>query len=236
MGDLNPIKPFQVNNLALGIQLKRSFDPYWSLKLAFTHGKIEAADSLSQDEMFRQRNLSFFSPLSELSLQTEFNFFKYVPGSSTKRYTPFLFAGLGMAVFNPKTEYQGKVYTLRDYATENGRDPSLPYRNYALVVPFGLGLKYNIIGNWSLNTELGYRKAFTDDLDDVSGDYVTIDDLNNTDPAVRGIREALSDRSPDGIGNAKFMRGDYRPRDSYFFVGVALTYSIFSNACPVVGR
>lgn len=226
MGDLNPVDPLKVNNLAFGAQVKRCFNPYWALKLALTKGKMEAYDANSKDPFAKQRNLSFFSDVTEVSLQTEFNFFNYVPSISKKLYTPFLFAGIGLVGFNPKTEMNGRTYELRSYGTE-GQNPSNTYRNYAATVPFGAGVKYNIKGNWSLIAEAGYRTVYSDYLDDVSKTYPDPDKSS-------AITMQLADRSENSIGFPYSQRGDSRNRDSYMFVGLSLTYSIFKNGCPVV--
>jgi len=226
MGDLNPVNPAKVNNLAYGGQIKRCFNPYWALKLSVIHGKIAASDKDAKDPFAKQRNLDFFSPVNEISLQTEFNFFNYVPSISKKIYTPFLFAGIGLVGFNPKTIMDGTTYELRNYGTE-GQNLSVPYRNYAVTLPLGAGVKYNFSGKWSLIAEAGYRTAYSDYLDDVSKTY--------PDPAkASALTMQLADRSEDSIGFPYSQRGDYRNRDSYMFIGISVTYSIFKNGCPVV--
>ncbi|WP_207427158.1 DUF6089 family protein [Pedobacter sp. SYSU D00535] len=235
MGDLNPVNPLKVNNLAFGAQVKRNFNPHWSLKLNFVKGKVEAYDGQSDSEQQRIRNLSFFSPVNEISLQTEFNFFKYVPSFSRKRYTPFLYAGLGMVTFNPKTIHSdGNTYELNLLGTE-GQDFYKPYNTYALVIPYGGGVKYNISGNWSLIAEAGYRTAYTDYLDDVSGKYASPASLVvPNDPQTTRLRQELADRSVGKVGVPGTQRGDFRTKDTYMFVGLSITYSIFSQKCPVV--
>ena len=89
MGDLNPVKPYELNNLAFGGHVKHNIDGYWSLKFNVAHGEIEAADAKSDNPHFKSRNLSFFSPITELSLQTEFNFFNYIPSVSRKQHSPY---------------------------------------------------------------------------------------------------------------------------------------------------
>lgn len=235
MGDLNPVKPYSVNNMAYGIIAKRNFDGYWSLKLSVLRGKISAADSVSDNEQQRMRNLSFFSPVTEAGLQIEFNFFNYIPSLSRKKYSPYLFAGAGLVIFNPKAHYMGETYELNALLTED-QDPANPYRKYALSVPYGAGFKYNIVRNWTLSAELGYRTTSTDYLDDVSGRYFDVSGLDPSNPADR-LRIALSDRSP-GKGfppnTPGTQRGDFRPRDTYFFTGFTLTYTFLSSKCPPV--
>ena len=233
MGDLNPVNPFKFNKPAFGAQIKRNINPYWALKLNFTHGELEARDSLSDNAQFQRRNLSFFTPVTEISFQTELNFFKYVPSISSKRYTPYLFAGFGLVSFTPKTEYRGNVYELNRYGTE-GQDYFRPYDTYALTVPYGAGLKFNFAGKWSLIAELGYRTAYTDYLDDVSGRYPFAAELQvKDDAATTNLRIALSDRS-NPRNEAGTQRGDFRKRDTYMFGGLSITYSFFSRKCPVV--
>ena len=236
MGDLNPINPFKVNNLAVGGQVKRNFDGYWSLKLNFSHGKIEAADANSDNAQFRERNLSFFSPLTEVSLQTEFNFFKYIPSFSRRRYSPYLFVGAGFVTFDPRTEFQGNVYQLSIQGTE-GQPLNNSYKTLALTIPFGTGIKYNFSGKWTLGAELGYRTAYSDYLDDVSTSYKP---EKLVDPVVPGssFRQSLADRSGE-VGRASpytsgTQRGDYRKHDTYLFLGFTISYAIFNIKCPVV--
>ena len=236
MGDINPTKPYKVNNLAYGAHIKRNFDGYWALKFNLMHGKIQADDAESSNEYQQQRNLNFYSPLTEASLQVEFNFFNYMAGDThafnTKKITPYIFTGIGGILFNPKTIYNGKEYELRLYSTE-GQDIPNSYKNYALAIPYGAGIKYNVAHNWSLIGEAGYRTAFTDYLDDVSGKYPG---YSNPDPANLAIsdRKNLSNRAINNpeIGVPGTQRGDYRKRDTYMFVGISLTYTFVSQKCP----
>lgn len=234
MGDINPVRPYKITDLAFGGIVKRNLDGHWALKLNAMHGKISGDDANSSNPSQRERNINFFSPITELSIQTEFNFFKYFPGSlpgnGTRKATPFLFTGVGGVFFNPKTIYQGTEYALHDYATEGPLDLSGRYKKMAITVPYGVGLKYNISGNWNLISELGYRTAFTDYLDDVSGKY----------PAY--LTDYPSNYFPDGvlsdpslvqaIGRAGYQRGDARKRDTYMFAGLSLTYTFVSMKCP----
>lgn len=230
MGDINPVKPYKVSDLAFGGQVKRNLDGYWALKLNVMHGKIAADDAKSSNEYQRDRNINFFSPVTEISFQTEFNFFNYFPGSlpgnGTRKATPYLFTGIGGVLFNPKTRYAGDVYVLHDYVTE-GVDLSDRYKRYSLSVPYGAGMKYNISGNWNMIGEIGYRTAFTDNLDDVSGKYPDF-----LSPQFNTLDGVLSDPSANQIGKPGVQRGDFRKRDTYMFAGLSLTYTFVSIKCP----
>jgi hypothetical protein len=194
------------------------------------HGTIQGADAKLNNDYYKSRNLSFFSPVTELSLQTEFNFFNYIPTLSKRRYSPYLFAGIGFVSFNPKTRYNNKVYELHDYRTEGQTGDS--YKQLAMSVPFGAGFKYNFSGKWTIGTELGYRTAYTDYLDDVSKRYEP-DLIVSQNSAQTNLRLALADRSEEGHVS-KVQRGDFRPRDTYLFLGFTISYTFFTYKCPVV--
>ncbi|WP_026898615.1 type IX secretion system protein PorG [Daejeonella oryzae] len=234
MGDINPIKAYKFTDFAFGGQVKRNIDGYWSFKLAAMHGNIRSDDANSPYEQQQQRNLNFYSPVTELTFQTEFNFFNYLPGlfpiAGSRKFSPYIFTGIGGMMFNPKTMLNDIEYELPKYVTENA-NLSDAYRTYSLTVPYGAGIKYNVKGNWNVIGELGYRTAFTDYLDDVSGNYPDFSPLDQSDSFTLE-RAALSDRSNPKIGLPNTQRGDYRKRDTYMFAGFSLTYTFVSRKCP----
>lgn len=228
MGDINPIKPLKFTDLAFGAQIKRNFDGYWSAKLSFMQGKVQGNDAESSNSYQQDRNLNFYSPISELSLQVEFNLFKYLAGDiygyGTRRLSPYLFMGVAAFSFNPLTEYNGNEIELIAVQTE-----AVAYKNNAISIPYGVGVKYNIKGNFNLIGEIGYRTAFTDYLDDISGRYP---DFTVILPK-SSITQQLSDRSViPKIGIPGNQRGDFRPRDTYMFAGISLTYTFVPIKCP----
>jgi hypothetical protein len=220
MGDLNQNDPFKFSGIAGGAFIRRNFDGYLSLKLGYTYGVIKGADSLSQNAQARNRNLSFNTQLNELSLTGEFNFMEYVPSVSKNIYTPYVFAGIAYTGYTPKATYLGQTYDLRTIETE-GKS----YPGSTIAVPFGLGIKYNIAGRLTLGADLGYRIAYTDYIDDVSGVYADKTKL----PTPLAI--ALSDRSANQIGVAGTQRGDLRPKDTYMFLGLSISYTFITQKC-----
>ncbi|MDB5002383.1 MAG: hypothetical protein JWQ34_608 [Mucilaginibacter sp.] len=219
MGDLNQNNPLKISGLAGGAFVKRNFDGYLALKLSYTYGQIKGADSLSNNQQDRNRNLSFNTRLNEVSLTGEFNFMEYVPSVSKNIYTPYIFAGIAYTGYNPRATYQGYTYELRTLETE-GKS----YPKSTIAVPFGAGIKYNIAGRLSLGAELGYRTAYTDYLDDVSGVYADKSKLGSA------ISIALSDRSGQNIP-AGIQRGDLRPHDTYMFLGFTISYTFITQKC-----
>ncbi|MFD2147576.1 DUF6089 family protein [Mucilaginibacter antarcticus] len=143
-----------------------------------------------------------------------------MPSVSKNMFTPYIFAGIAFTEYTPKATYQGQTYELRTLETEGKA-----YKSSTIAAPFGIGMKYNVAGRISLGLELGYRVAFTDYLDDVSGLYADKTSLSSP------LSVAFSDRSLVGSGVAGAQRGDLRPRDTYMFAGFTISYTFISPKC-----
>jgi hypothetical protein len=226
-GDLNQKNFLQINKAGYGFNVKRNFDAYWSLKLGFLKGKVSDDESKSKYQFERTRNLSFFTPINEGHLMLEFNFFDYGFGDRQTNFTPFLFAGVALTMFNPKTMFNGQEYELKYYNTEGQTE----YKTTTYSVPFGAGVKYHFGNYFNVIGEIGYRNLNTDYLDDVSGLYPTASQLQETNPNTTAARLALSDRSINKMAVPGSQRGDFRKKDSYVFVGITLSYTFVSQNC-----
>lgn len=226
MGDLNQYNPVKLSGFAASGFVIRNFNGYFSAKLAYTIGSIAAADSNSSSAQFRERNLSFKTSLSEISLIGEFNFMEYIAGVSNNRYTPFLYLGISSISYNPQTLYQGRIYDLRPLRTEG---EAKQYAKTAIAIPYGVGIKYNFTGNWSAIADIGYRQPKTDYLDDVSGNYPTPSKLPGD------LSRALSDRSGEksvlNEGTPGTQRGDYRAHDTCMFLQISISYTFVTSKC-----
>jgi len=226
-GDLDTRNLYKTSALAGGVSIQRNFNPYFAFKLAYTHGKIAAADSSSKAGQ-PERNLSFHSQLDELSLMGEFNFMKYMPGYDPYKYrfSPFVFLGVGLTSFNPQADYQGQTYDLRPLHTEGQTGD---YTRSTLVIPYGGGIKYNFASSWNIALSAGYRYVRTDYLDDVSGTYANKALFTNSTAL------ALSDRSGERtgvyLGTPGSQRGDSQKNDTYFYIGFTLTFTILTSNC-----
>jgi len=230
IGDLNQFNPLKISGLNAGIFGKINFDPHWGLGLHYNYGQIKAEDAFSKNADFRMRNLNFKTSLHEIAFIGSFNFLDMYSPGSRKRVTPYLFAGLGGVIFEPKGIYKDPnnaetLFPLRDINTE---DLPTPYRNYAVVIPYGVGIKYKKSENWTLFGQIGYRTTFTDYLDDVSGIYPLV---NKTWGGLD-----VTDRSGEVNGGVNLFkpgdqRGDFRKRDTYLFVNIGISYTFVSQKC-----
>jgi hypothetical protein len=237
MGDINPTTPFAMAKPAAGLIYRYNINPRWAFKLNGFYGTIQSDDAVIKHN--EVRNLSFRSPVTDISAQLELNFFPYVTGKGSKMYfSPYMFAGLSVFHFNPQAYYNGVLYDLQPLGTEGQGTSFMPERNKysltAISIPFGLGVKYSIGNSWCIGGEWSMRKTFTDYLDDVSTTYVDTEKLaaENT-----SIAAALADRSISSDGNAAhegLQRGNSQNNDWYSFIGIFITYSLkspFSKRC-----
>src|SRR5690606_404700 len=105
MGDINQHNPIQFNDWALGAMVKYNINPTWGMKFNYSYVNTHGDDANSSNDWQRIRNISFKTPIHELALSMEFNFFKFDPGRYRNAYTPYVFAGIGVAKFTPKGEF-----------------------------------------------------------------------------------------------------------------------------------
>src|ERR1700754_1234834 len=113
-GDLNPNPRFNRPNLALGAFFRKQFNNYVALRVAAHYAFLGYSDKYNtQNEFMRRRNLSFNTNIWELTLQGDFNFFKFVPGSEYFRFTPYITFGVGVFNYDPYAYYQGQKVFLR---------------------------------------------------------------------------------------------------------------------------
>lgn len=226
IGDLSHSTIFSECGFAGGVVYRYNFTPRWALKANIIFAKVHASDVKSNG--LYERNLSFKSPITELSAQAEVNFLKLYNQKGYNCFSPYVFAGVAVFSFNPQAELNGKTYDLQPFGTEGqGLDPNK--KEYALcsfAVPFGIGVKVNIGKYVSLGAEWGMRFTCTDYLDDVSGTYYDNEALR----LLRGdIIADLADRSPEIGGNLhtpNSERGNFKTTDFYSFCGGTITFKI----------
>ncbi|MDR0790585.1 MAG: DUF6089 family protein [Bacteroidales bacterium] len=211
-----------------GLIYRYNLSPRWVLRGNILFTKLWGEDS----HFNNSRNLSFNTWCNEASFMVEFNFFDYQTGSLKHRVSPYIFAGLSLFYMNPKTEVMNP-YTLemeevflRDLSTEGQgmAGYGTTYSRFQVAIPFGLGIKVSVSKYICIGLEYGFRKTFTDYLDDISTNYVDRDELLAWGGAMTG---AAADRTneiePNVYHAANSMRGNPNTKDWYSFFGVTLT-------------
>lgn len=232
-GDLAPFAFVpKETHLSYGYFTKFNFNRFLSLKLSGYYGKISGDDNNSENEWRQRRNLSFRSNIWELSGFAEVNLTGYDPHARKKLLTPYAFLGFGVFHFNPQAYYEGQWYDLQPLGTEGQGTTAYPGREkYKLInysFPIGLGFKGSVSEHWNIALEMGWRKTFTDYLDDVSSTYVAKEILIAENGELSWELSNRMDETPEGAGlepdDTKY-RGDPHDLDWYIFSGVTISYN-----------
>lgn len=230
-GDLtDKYYPSKTTNGAIGITGNYEVTNHFRLRAGYTYAVVGGADRFAKDPEAVARNLSFETTLHEFSVVGEL----YLFDLGERRFSPYAFGGLAMYKYNPYAydANLNKVY-LKPLSTEGqgmqGYPDKKPYNLTQVAIPFGLGVKYAFNDNLQLAFEIGYRKLFTDYLDDVSGTYADPADLLAqrgqlaVDMSYRG--DELPGGNP-GYPAKGFGRGGAEFKDAYYFTGLHLTYRL----------
>lgn len=243
-GDLShqPIV-LEETNFAYGVLLRYNWTSKYTLKANFYNGQISGSDANADSERLRNRNLHFKSHVWDFSAQVEYNILGFDITSKHERFSPYIFAGISVFNFDPQAEIEidGEMewVRLQPLGTEGqGTTRYNDREKYALTqiaIPFGFGVKQAIGKHWVIGAEFGWRKTFTDYLDDVSTTYVergVLERERNGELAYR-----LSYRTPEVLGDdaPRVTREDERGRsttqDWYMMGGITITYTIFPRSC-----
>lgn len=188
----------------------------------FTLTGLQGDDKKGTSTM-KARNLSFQSKVFEWELGAQYN----ILSLNNSWWTPYVYAGVGLFHFNPFTHNSDGAKTyLKPLSTEGqgvvgGKSE---YKLTQFCIPLGIGAMYAISEDVRVGIEMGYRKLFTDYLDDVSTVYVDQAALlaakgqSAVDLAYRG----------DEVGGgaypaAKSPRGGSGVKDGYYYMAATVT-------------
>jgi hypothetical protein len=213
-GDFAPYRrpiasTFKMMRWSVAGNYTRHFTPRLGARASFTYARIAGDDyimnkgSKHETNIFYARNLHFRNDLKEFSVQ---GIFKLTPDNRSYDRRPqfgaYLFAGIALTAHNPKAldSLNGNWVKLQPLGTEGQGNEGYD-KKYSLVqfaIPMGIGLRYKINSRFDISAELGFRKTFTDYLDDAHGKYAD-PSLFANDP----LAAALSNRSQERIAVRK---------------------------------
>ena len=226
LGDLQE-KRFTFNqaHLAGGIGLSYDLTEKFSLRGGVMFGKISGDDKLGRN---KARNLNFSSGLTEAHVGVQY----YITPLGQRSLTPYVFAGLALYHFDPYThDTSGTKYYLKPLSTEGQGfiEDKEYYSLTKMAIPFGAGVKLSLSDKINVGLEIGFRKLFTDYLDDVSDVYVD----RNLLLANRGEKAVELAYRGDEIKDGTFtypdagsQRGSPQVKDWYYFTGLTLSYKL----------
>jgi hypothetical protein len=146
-------------------------------------------------------------------------------------FTPYVFAGVGLYHFKPYTHAEDGTKTFLQPLSTEGQGIVAGKKEYKLTqfnIPLGIGATYAISEDIRVGLELGYRKLFTDYLDDVSSEYVDQGVLL----AARGQAAVDLAYRGDEVGAgtypaAKTNRGGANEKDGYYYMALTVTVRSF---------
>lgn len=241
------VKDLNIGNTQLNgsIYLTATYKEMIALRLEGTFGTIKAYDSILKNVAVStsgryERNLSFRSKISEISLVAEFHPF-FMFGNYMGRdveppyFSPYLVAGIGLFSFNPQTKYKGQYVDLQPLSTEGQGfveyPDRKPYKLTQISFPIGIGVRYELSKDFNLRAEFLHRITSTDYLDDVSKRYINTNLFSSyLSPAEAQIATELSFNNrtnPQGSSGpfrktSGGIRGNPKNNDAYFTFNIKI--------------
>lgn len=241
-GDLNTVSKLNRPKPAATIFFRKYLGSYIAARAGFSFAQIGYSDRYNSNLVQRQRNLSFNSNIWEVTVQGDFNFFRFMPQEPGLNFTPYITFGAGLFSYDPYAYLGGERYYFRELpvGTEGQNSPLYPdrkmYNSSAVSIPIGGGFKYAMAGGrFNLTMEILHRFTQTDYLDDVSKTYVDPNAFPKP-PGGFSPAELLSDRSgeigaPIGIPGRQRGNGS-RQKDQFVTAMVMVSFNLFSYRCP----
>ena len=210
-----------------------------STKAMFTYGFLRGDDKTTAEPVRAYRNLNFYSPLAEFSLTGEYSITKErvghrynlrrVRGVKGFKINIYFFGGIALFWFNPKgKDHDGHWHNLQPLGTEGqGLIPTREkYHRLQLAIPFGIGFKYGLNRKWSIGLEFGWRKTFTDYIDDISTTYYDNDIIKQEKGELAAyFADPSNGDNPSWTAGGQ-QRGDPNDKDSYMLLIINLTYKL----------
>ncbi len=167
--DVNPKNIFPQIRPAAGVFGRYHLTSSWALRGHVFLGQLYGNEKKYPASTYRQeRGFSFSSPLSELGAQVEWHAIKLSKNFQFESDEPFIslygFGGFGLALFNPRTDYNEPNPIYDDVSID--RDAQFKKSTASLII--GSGMKIRLTDQLGIGTEFGVRKAFSDYLDGIS--------------------------------------------------------------------
>jgi hypothetical protein len=188
MGDVNLHKHFYSPHPNFGGFFKFHFNRRNLIRIGALYTRLSAYDKDFNNQFQKLRNHSFETSVVEINAMYEVHFLPYLLGSKRKQsFTPYLQLGLA-GYFSPNSE--NKVN---------------------MAIPMGIGMKKNLTARLVLGVEWSFRKTFSDQLDSLSGEELSIYDPN------KGV-------TPD-LENTIKQTGFKYTKDWYSIASVTLSYT-----------
>jgi OmpA-OmpF porin, OOP family len=151
--------------VAFGFAARYHVARHLDLRFHYMGGKITGSDQNSSD--LKVRGLSFESPVREIGLVGEYLLREKDRVTSTGTFiggfTPYLFAGGGLALINPTVSCD----EIKNGTANCSSFPEPGQKKKHFTPIGGLGIRFDIAEKFVVNAEIGFRPTFQDDIDGV---------------------------------------------------------------------
>ncbi len=225
---------FSQTHAAFGPFVRVGVSAHLTLRAHFFYGKVSGDDANANSQARLARNLSFRSRIYETGIIGEFNILGYRAYNLERVFSPYLFAGAALTKINPEAYYDNQWVKLQPLGTEGQGLEGFgdKYKLWEIAIPMGVGVKYAINDKWNVGFEFGFRKTFTDYLDDISTVYVPYETLAAGNGELAAILSNRSGERPDAepiIFEDGANRGNSSTNDWYIITGFTVSYNFSDN-------
>lgn len=219
-------KPSIKAPIASGIGFNYPLNDFISISSLFKMGKLQGDDKSSSDPLRRIRNLNFKTKILEWSFMARGTLFP----ADTRKFNPFVEAGIAIFHFNPYTyDISGNKQYLNPLGTEGQGLSAYPNRKpYSLIqlsIPIGGGIQFKINDLLNFYWNFGWRKTFTDYIDDISKTYADPNMLLLTSQKSLELAFRSNELNPTlTYPTSSMPRGNSKNMDGYFFTGFGMIF------------
>jgi OmpA-OmpF porin, OOP family len=200
--DLNNLGILE-NNLGGGLLLRYHLDDHFAVRANALYGELTGDDKNFDDRV--GRGFRFSAPVVEGSLVFEADLLGgrrwREDGKFRRQLSPYGFGGIGYAFSEASTDYNEAANAA--LLPRINMDKAEARSGY-LVLPVGLGLKFDVTENIVLGVEAGLRVLFNDYLDGVSesGNPNKNDTYTFTQATFTYRIPYIKDRDRDGVADS----------------------------------
>lgn len=233
-GDLNTRAKLNRAKVAASIFFRKNLGNYIAVRVGASFAQLGYSDKYNTHNQYMLlRNLSFNTKVWELTLQGDFNFFRFMPGDPEFSFTPYITFGAGIFSYDPYAYLKGRKVNLRPLGTEG--QGTNTYSSMAISIPFGGGVKYALNDRINIGFEVLHRFTNTDYLDDVSKTYPDGSIFPPNPDGSPSDAFLLYDRSYEygtPIGIKGRARGMSKQKDQFVTAMFHVSFNLQSYRCP----
>lgn len=172
-GDLTPDPLGSYRTLRPGIVVSAAniLSSSFSVRLNLSLGSLRGNETKYEEPEYRKfRGFQFRTPVIEVSPQLVWN--PFANNNAERGFSPYLFAGVGVGFLRIRRDYSGYDPTYfgdgNDISQRIALDEQERLPTVRILVPVGMGIRYNLSPAIAVQAETAYRFLSSDYLDGFS--------------------------------------------------------------------